>query len=62
MRLGGYWATGLLGGRPPQPGVATEQSVLAWQLYYVDVFYISYQNKPPKYPSGLPALTVDRVC
>jgi hypothetical protein len=44
----GYWATGLLGGRPPQAGVATEQSVLAWQLYYVDVCYISYQNKPPK--------------
>jgi len=48
MRLRGYWATGLLGGRPPQPGVATELSVLAWQLYYVDVFYISYRNKPPK--------------
>ena len=49
MRLRGYWATGLLGGRPPQPGVATELSVLAWQqLCYVDVFYISYRNKPPK--------------
>ena len=48
MRLRGYGATGLLGGRSPQPGVATEQSVLAWQLYYVDVYYISYRNKPPK--------------
>ena len=48
MRLRGYWATGLLGSRPPQPGVATELSVLAWQLCYVDVCYISYQNKPPK--------------
>ena len=46
MRLRAYWATGLLGGRPPQPGVATELSVLAWQLCYVDVFYTSYRNKP----------------
>jgi hypothetical protein len=45
MRLRGYGATGR---QAAAAGVATEQSVLAWQLYYVDVFYISYQNKPPK--------------
>ena len=32
MRLRGYWEAGRR-----RPGVATEQSVLAWQLYYVDV-------------------------
>ena len=43
----------LRGGRPPQPGVATEQSVLAWQLYYVDVFYVSYKINHPKPNSAI---------